>query len=296
MFAKEKDAAGKSDQRAPAAEAGDDGDEGVGIAQGVEVEEVGDEQRERHENDAGAPMEFVAPPETEFPAEGEREEKQREVDREPSLDGGGVEAVVTEQVFVVERADAVEDGAEDEEPDPAIAAKMDALARAGGGEAEESPERDRDAETFDERGAFAEEKKRAGDGKDRAGGTDRRGEGDGKVFYGKVGAGPKDGDQGGFGEDEEVLRGGERGDVEDRRKRVGRGGVDGHERKPDERAAEIGEEEDDEDGVVADGLLGAELVAAEDEGGKETGDDPGHETDQRAGEAGREANGKAGRF
>lgn len=63
VFAKEEDAAGESDEGGAAAEAGNDGDERVGIAQGVEVEEVGEEERERHEDDARAPVEFVALPE-----------------------------------------------------------------------------------------------------------------------------------------------------------------------------------------------------------------------------------------
>ena len=110
------------------------------------------------------------------------------------------------------------------------------------------------------------------------------------MFYREVGTGPEDGDEGGLGEDEEVLRRGEGGDVEDRGERVGRGGVEGDEREPDERAAEIGEKKDDEHGVVADGVLGAEFVAAEDEGGEETGDDPGHENREACGR--RRARGK----
>ena len=173
MFAEKKDAAGEGDEGAAAAEAGDDGDEGVGVAQGIEVEEVGHEQRERHEDDARAPVEFVALPEAELPTEGEREEEKGEIDRKPRLDGGGIETVMTEEVFVIEGADAVKEGAENEEPDPAIAAEVNALAGAGGGEAEERAERDGDAEGFEKRGTFAEKEEGAGDGKDRAGGANR---------------------------------------------------------------------------------------------------------------------------
>lgn len=131
------------------------------------------------------------------------------------MDGGGVETVVAEKVFVVERAHPVENGAEDEEPDPAVAAEVDALARAGGGEAEEGGERDGDAESLEERGAFAEHEEGSGDGENGTGRTDRRRDRNGEVFDGEVGAGPQESNEGGLGEDEQVLCGGERRDVED---------------------------------------------------------------------------------
>lgn len=221
VFAEEENAAGESDKGGAAAKTGNDGDERVGIAQGVEVEEVGDEQGERHEDDAWAPVEFVALPQAEFPAEGERKKEEREVNGEPGLDGGGVETVMAEKVFVVEGADAVEHGAEDEEPDPAVAAEVDALALASGGEAEEGGKGDGDAETLEESGALTKDQEGAGDGPDRAGRTDRRRDRNGEVFDGEIGASPQEGNEGGLGEDEQVLCGGERRDVEDRGERAG---------------------------------------------------------------------------
>ena len=57
---------------------------------------LGDQQKARDEQDAPAPVKFVARPPAEFPANRERQEKHGEIDREPRLDRRGGEATAAE--------------------------------------------------------------------------------------------------------------------------------------------------------------------------------------------------------
>ena len=80
-----------------------------------------------------------------------------------------------------------------------------------------------------------------------------------------------------------MLRERERRDGETGRQQAGRQRVRGHETKPERRAEGVREKQDGQHGVVAHRVLRAKIVAAEEEGRNETGDDPMHATGQRAG-------------
>ena len=54
-------------------------------------------------------------------------------------------------------------------------------------------------------------------------------------------------------------------------------GLNRHQREPQRGTAEVGEKQDGQDRVVADGVLREQVVAAEEEGGDKAGGDPRHE-------------------
>jgi len=83
------------------------------------------------------------------------------------------------------------------------------------------------------------------------------------VFDGEIGGDPGARDDEGFQRDLSVLMQGERCDGEDGRERVWAGVLEEHHGGPDARADDVGEEKDREHGVFVNGVLGAELVKAE---------------------------------
>jgi hypothetical protein len=84
--------------------------------------------------------------------------------------------ITTQQEFVVERADRVEQRADDEPADPFVAAKIESLGAAGERQADKRPQRGQDARELQQRGTLTEQEKRADQRPHRAGGADRRGD------------------------------------------------------------------------------------------------------------------------
>ena len=74
-FTKTEQPAGKTHQRAAAAQAHHHRDERSRIAQGAEINVIGHQQRKSDERNAPAPVKFIARPPAPLPADGERREK-----------------------------------------------------------------------------------------------------------------------------------------------------------------------------------------------------------------------------
>ena len=96
------------------------------------------------------------------------------------------------------------------------------------------------------------------------------------MFDGEIGANPGGGDDEGLEEELRVLHQGEMGHKQGRGEHIRADRLEEEQKEPDGGAAQIAEKEHGKDGVGADGVLGAEFVAAEKDRRNERGGDPGH--------------------
>ena len=276
QFVEEIQSAGKGHERAGAAQAHDDGDEGIGIPQRPEVGVVGHEQRERDERHAPTPAEFIARPQPQLPAQGERREERNQIDGKPALDRRYGKMQRVQEVAVVERADRAENISHDQGPEPFITHEMNTLFLAGKRESDKGGKGGEDAEGFQPVWAFAQEYDRATEGEQGTGGADGRSERERQMFQRVVGADPRGGHDGGFQQQLQMLFereriGDERGRQESRMHRL-----HGQQDTPDQGAGQGAEKEDGRDGITAHRVLGTQVVKSEKKCGQQCGQDPIH--------------------
>ena len=182
-----------------------DGNHGVGEAEGVEVNEVGSHKKERNEKDARTPPERGGVFASAIPHEQDARHDNHLIIGVPHLYDHAVEPV-GQQVFVVERAECAGEGGEHDEINPAVVGEAYALFFTCRREHEKGDYRHDNAYPLVEVEAFAEDEQRAQEGEHGLRRLYRSGYGEGQVLHGEVGEHPRRQHDNGFQHDIEVGR------------------------------------------------------------------------------------------